>query len=79
MSILDKAKTAAGRAPGQARHAAAQSRARLMEVQARRQHSKRPGSWARHATPSTPGREHTSRWPAHSPPWTLTRRRIPQP
>ena len=40
MSILDKAKTAAGRARGQARHAAAQGQARLMEVQARRQHSK---------------------------------------
>jgi CBS domain-containing protein len=40
MSILDKAKTAAGRARDQARHSAAQSRARLTEVQARRQHSK---------------------------------------
>ncbi len=40
MSILDKAKTAAGRARGQARHGAAQGRARLMEVQARRQHGK---------------------------------------
>ena len=40
MSILDKAKTAAERARGQARHGAAQGRARLMEAQARRQHSK---------------------------------------
>jgi CBS domain-containing protein len=40
MSILDKAKTAAERARDQARHSAAQSRARLMEVQARRQHSR---------------------------------------
>jgi len=40
MSILDKAKTAAGRARDQAGRAAAQGRARLMEVQARRQHSK---------------------------------------
>ena len=40
MSILDKAKAAAGRARDQARHSAAQSRARLTEVQARRQHSK---------------------------------------
>lgn len=40
MSILDKAKAAAGRAQGQARHGAAQGRARLMQVQARRQHSK---------------------------------------
>ena len=40
MSILDKAKTAAERARDQARHGAAQGRARLMEVQARRQHSK---------------------------------------
>jgi len=40
MSILDKAKAAAGRARDQARHSAEQSRARLTEVQARRQHSK---------------------------------------
>jgi CBS domain-containing protein len=40
MSILDKAKAAAERARGQAVHGAAQGRARLMEVQARRQHSK---------------------------------------
>jgi signal-transduction protein with cAMP-binding, CBS, and nucleotidyltransferase domain len=40
MSILDKTKAAAGRARDQARHRAAQGRARLMEVQARRQHSK---------------------------------------
>ncbi len=40
MSILDKAKTAAERAQGQARHGAAQGRARLMEVQARQQHGK---------------------------------------
>jgi CBS domain-containing protein len=40
MSILDKAKTAAKRARGQAGHGAAQGRARLMEVQARRQYSK---------------------------------------
>jgi len=40
MSILDKAKAAAERARGQAKHGAAQGRARLMEVQARRQHSK---------------------------------------
>jgi CBS domain-containing protein len=39
MSILDKAKAAAGRARGQARHGAAQGRARLMEVQARQQHA----------------------------------------
>jgi len=38
MSILDKAKAAAERARGQARHGAARGRARLMEVQARRQH-----------------------------------------
>jgi CBS domain-containing protein len=40
MSILDKAKAAAERARGQAVRGAAQGRARLMEVQARRQHSK---------------------------------------
>jgi len=40
MSILDKAKAAAGRARDQARHSAAQSRARLTEVQARRQHGR---------------------------------------
>ena len=40
MSILDKAKVAAGRARGQAVHGVAQGRARLMEVQARRQHGK---------------------------------------
>ena len=40
MSILDKAKTAAERARGQTRHAAAQGQVRLMEVQARRQHAK---------------------------------------
>jgi CBS domain-containing protein len=40
MAILDKAKAAAERARGQARHGAALGRARLMEVQARRQHSK---------------------------------------
>jgi len=40
MAILDKAKAAAERARGQAKHGAAQGRARLMEVQARRQHSK---------------------------------------
>jgi CBS domain-containing protein len=40
MSILDKAKVAAERARGQAKHGAAQGRAQLMEVQARRQHSK---------------------------------------
>ncbi len=40
MPILDKAKTAAGRAQVQARHGAAQGRARLMEGQARRQRSK---------------------------------------
>jgi CBS domain-containing protein len=40
MSILDKAKTAAERARGQARHAAAQGQVRLTEVQERRQHSK---------------------------------------
>jgi CBS domain-containing protein len=40
MSIPDKAKAAAERARDQARHGAAQGRARLMEVQARRQHSK---------------------------------------
>jgi len=40
MAILDKAKAAAERARGQAKHGAAQGRARLMEVQAQRQHSK---------------------------------------
>jgi CBS domain-containing protein len=40
MSILDKAKAAAERARGQAVHGAAQGRARLMAVQARRQHGK---------------------------------------
>jgi CBS domain-containing protein len=40
MSILDKAKTAAERAQVQAKHGAAQGRARLMGVEARRQHSK---------------------------------------
>jgi CBS domain-containing protein len=40
MSILNKAKTAAERARGQARHGAAQGRARLTEVQARQQHRK---------------------------------------
>jgi len=40
MSILDKAKAAAERARGQAKHGAAQGRARLMEVRARRQHAK---------------------------------------
>jgi CBS domain-containing protein len=40
MSILDRAKTAAERARVQAKHGAAQGRARLMEVPARRQHSK---------------------------------------
>jgi len=37
MSILDKAKAAAGRARGQARHGAAQGRARLVRVRARRE------------------------------------------
>ena len=40
MSILDKAKVAAEHARGQAAHGVAQGRARLMEVQARRQHGK---------------------------------------
>jgi CBS domain-containing protein len=40
MSILDTAKTAAERARGQAEHAAAQGRTRLMQAQARRQHNK---------------------------------------
>ncbi len=40
MSILDKAKTAAERAQGQARQGAAAGRARLTEVQARRHHAK---------------------------------------
>jgi CBS domain-containing protein len=40
MSILDKTKAAAERARDQARHRAAHGRARLTEVQARRQHSK---------------------------------------
>ncbi len=39
MAILDKAKAAAERARGQAKHGAAQGRARLMEVQARRARS----------------------------------------
>ena len=38
MSILDKAKATAKRARSQAKHGAAQGRARLMEEQARRQH-----------------------------------------
>jgi CBS domain-containing protein len=38
MSILGKAKTAAGRTRSRARHRAAQGRARLAQVQARRQH-----------------------------------------
>ncbi|HEV2243968.1 MAG TPA: CBS domain-containing protein [Streptosporangiaceae bacterium] len=40
MAILDKAKAAAERAQGQAREGAARGRARLAEVQARRQHGK---------------------------------------
>jgi CBS domain-containing protein len=40
MSILDKTKAAAERARSQARHGAAQGRARLTEVQGQRQHSK---------------------------------------
>jgi CBS domain-containing protein len=40
MSILDKAKVAAERARGQARHGVARGRAQLMEMQARRQHAK---------------------------------------
>lgn len=40
MAILDKAKAAAERARGQAQHGSAQGRARLAEVQARRQYSK---------------------------------------
>jgi CBS domain-containing protein len=40
MTILDKAKSARGRARGQARHGAAVGQERLMEMQARRQHSK---------------------------------------
>jgi CBS domain-containing protein len=40
MGILDKAKAAAGRARGQARHGAAVGRARLAEAQARRQRAK---------------------------------------
>ena len=40
MAILDKAKSATGRARGQAKHGAAVGQARLMEVQARRQRSK---------------------------------------
>ncbi len=39
MSILDKAKAAAGRARGQAKHGAAVGRARLMQMQARREHA----------------------------------------
>lgn len=39
MSILDKAKTAAERARGQAKQAAAQGRAQLEEAQVRRQHT----------------------------------------
>ena len=39
MAILDKAKAAAERARGQAKRGAAQGRARLTEVQARRQHA----------------------------------------
>jgi CBS domain-containing protein len=40
MSILDKAKEAAERAQAQSQHGVAQGRARLAEVQARRQHAK---------------------------------------
>jgi CBS domain-containing protein len=40
MAILDKAKSATGRARGQAKHGAAVGQARLMEAQARRQRSK---------------------------------------
>jgi CBS domain-containing protein len=40
MSILDKAKAAAERAAGQAKQGAAAGRARLTEVQARRQHAR---------------------------------------
>jgi CBS domain-containing protein len=40
MAILDKAKTATGRARGQAKHGAAVGQARLAEAQARRQHAK---------------------------------------
>jgi CBS domain-containing protein len=40
MSILDKAKATAERARGRARRGAAQGRARLTEVQARRQHAR---------------------------------------
>jgi CBS domain-containing protein len=40
MAILDKAKAAAERMRGQAKHGAARGRARLMEVQARRQQGK---------------------------------------
>ena len=40
MAILDKAKSATGRARGQAKHGAAVGQARLVEVQARRQRSK---------------------------------------
>jgi len=40
MSILDKAKAAADRARGRARHGAALGRARLTQVQARRQHAR---------------------------------------
>jgi CBS domain-containing protein len=40
MAILDKAKTATGRARGQARHGAAVGQARLMEAQARWEHGK---------------------------------------
>jgi CBS domain-containing protein len=40
MAMLDKAKSATGRARDQARHGAAVGQARFMEIQARRQHSK---------------------------------------
>lgn len=40
MSILDRAKAGAERARGQAKHGVAQGRARLMEMPARRQHSR---------------------------------------
>jgi CBS domain-containing protein len=40
MAILDKAKSATGRARGQAKHGAAMGQARLVEVQARRQRGK---------------------------------------
>ncbi len=75
--ILDKAEAAAERARGQAKHGAARGRARLMEVQARRQHSKLLRQLGQACYAEHSGRERTTRSRAHSPPSTRTRRRGP--